>query len=201
MAFYQYKNFANFHLALQTMFVITTGEGWNYYMYDAWTWGPYCTPGWNCGSILSPIYFVAFVMIVQFIMINLFALVVIDQFEMYYMSEDNPIEKFKKTFEVFIVQWMQMTMKYRGIKMREKQLFDFFRKLKPPLGLPEEATDNTIKKIVLKMGIRSDGGFIYFNEMLYRCMRRQFGNFKLGKRLQIAELLCQFKVYLLTLKA
>jgi hypothetical protein len=67
---------------------------------------------------------------------------------------------------------MSMTMKYRGIKMREKQLFDFFRKLKVPLGLPEETTDNTVKKIVLKMGIRSDGGYIYFNEMLYRCMRR-----------------------------
>jgi hypothetical protein len=78
MAFYQYKNFSNFHLAFQTMFVITTGESWNYYMYDSWTWGPYCTPGWNCGSILSPIYFVVFVMIVQFVMINLFALVVID---------------------------------------------------------------------------------------------------------------------------
>jgi hypothetical protein len=84
---------------------------------------------------------------------------------------------------------MSMTMKYRGIKMREKQLFDFFRKLKLPLGLPEETTDNTVKKIVLKMGIRSDGGYIYFNEMLYRCMRRMFGNFRLSKRLQIAELI------------
>jgi len=192
MAFYSYKNFSNFHLAFQTMFIITTGEGWNYYMYDSWTWGVYCKPGWNCGSILSPIYFVAFVMIVQFIMINLFALVVIDQFEMYYMSEDNPIEKFKRTYDIFLLQWMQMTMKYRGVKMREKQLFDFFRKLKPPLGLPDEDTDshrNTIKRIVLKMGIRSDGGYIYYNEMLYRCMRRQFGNFRLGKKLQIAELL------------
>ena len=94
-----------------------------------------------------------------------------------------------------------MTMKYRGIKMREKQLFDFFRKLKLPLGLPEETTDNTVKKIVLKMGIRSDGGYIYFNEMLYRCMRRQFGNFRLSKKLQIAELITQYKLYSLTLRA
>jgi len=171
------------------MFVITTGESWNYYMYDSWTWGVYCKEGVNCGSILAPVYFVSFVMIIQFVMINLFALVVIDQFEMYYMADDNPIEKFSRTYEVFVSHWMQMTMKYRGIKMREKQLFDFFRKLKLPLGLPEETTDNTIKKVVLKMGIRSDGGYIYFNEMLYRCMRRQFGNFKLGKRLQIAELI------------
>jgi hypothetical protein len=92
-------------------------------------------------------------------------------------------------------------MKYRGLKMREKQLFDFFRKLKPPIGLPEETTDNQIKKIMLKMGIRSDGGYVYFNELLYRCMRRQYGNFKLGKKLQIKELITQFTLYGLTLKA
>ncbi len=51
------------------------------------------------------------------------------------------------------------------------------------------------------MGIRSDGGYIYFNEMLYRCMRRQFGNFRLSKKLQIAELITQYKVYSLTLRA
>ena len=41
-----------------------------------------------------------------------------------------------------------------------------------PLGLPEDITDEEAKKIVLKMGIRCDDGYIYFNELLYRCMRR-----------------------------
>jgi len=30
------------------------------------------------------------------------------------------------------------------------------------------------------MGIKSDSGFIYFNELLYRCMRRKYGNFKVN---------------------
>jgi len=56
-----------------------------------------------------------------------------------------------------------------------------------------------LKKSVLKMGIRSEEGWIYFNELLYRCMRRVHGNFKLSKKLQIVELLTQFKIFGLTL--
>lgn len=81
-----------------------------------------------------------------------------------------------------------MSLKYKCVKMREKQLFDFFRKLPTPIGLPQEMTDNDIRKVMLKMGIRSDNGYVYFNEFLYRCMRRQYGNFKLGRKLQIREL-------------
>lgn len=51
------------------------------------------------------------------------------------------------------------------------------------------------------MGIRSEGGWIYFNELLYRCFRREFGNFKLGKKMQIVELKTQFKLFVLTMKA
>jgi len=88
-----------------------------------------------------------------------------------------------------------MSLKYKCVKMREKQLFDFFRKLPTPIGLPQEMTDNDIRKVMLKMGIRSDNGYVYFNELLYRCMRRQYGNFKLGRKLQIRELTTQYMIY------
>lgn len=51
------------------------------------------------------------------------------------------------------------------------------------------------------MGIRSNNGYVYFNELLYRCMRRQYGNFKLGRKLQIRELTTQYAVYCQTCKA
>jgi len=51
------------------------------------------------------------------------------------------------------------------------------------------------------MGIRSEEGWIYFNELLYRCMRRVHGNFKLNKKMQIIELKTQFKIFGLTLQA
>lgn len=46
------------------MFVVSTGESWNYFMYDSWTWGPYCKDGYNCGSVFAPLYWIAFVTVV-----------------------------------------------------------------------------------------------------------------------------------------
>lgn len=48
-------------------------------------------------------------MIVQNVMLNLFILVIIGQFEKYYMAEDNPITKFKKNLDVFMVTWVDFT--------------------------------------------------------------------------------------------
>ena len=105
-------------------------------------------------------------------MLNLFALVVIEQFELYYMSDDSPISKFKKNSEVFQKTWLMSTMKNRGVKIREKFLNDFFKLLPPPIGFPEGTSETQIRKIMLRMGIRSDNGYVYYNELLYRCMRR-----------------------------
>lgn len=77
---------------------------------------------------------------------------------------------------------------------------DFFKALPMPFGLPPETTDDQMKKIMLKMGIRSDDGYIYFNELLYRCMRRMYGSFKLNRKMQIIELKTQYKIYNITLQ-
>ena len=60
-------------------------------------------------------------------------------------------------------------------------------------------SDSSIKKILLKMGIKSEGGNIYFNELLYRLMRESYyGNVKLNTRMTILELKTQFKLYHIT---
>lgn len=100
------------------------------------------------------------------------------------MSEDNPIQKFKRNLDIFLGVWIDFTSKrYKCVKIREKQLGDFFRKLPPPIGMPENTSEAELKKTMLKMGIRCDDGYVYFNELLYRCMRRQYGNFRLNKRM------------------
>ena len=121
---------------------------------------------------------------------------------MYYISADNPILKYSKNKDAFLKTWVDFTAtKSRCVKLREKRLNDFFRKLPLPVGLPPETTEDQMKKIMLKMGIKCDDGYIYFNELLYRCMRRLYGNFSLNRRMQIEELKTQFKIYQLKLKA
>jgi hypothetical protein len=48
-------------------------------------------------------------MISTFIMLNLFILVIIQQFELYYLQEDNVLEKFKENLELFKKTWTKFT--------------------------------------------------------------------------------------------
>lgn len=48
------------------------------------------------------------------------------------------------------------------------------------------------------MAINADVGYIYFNELLYRCMRKKYGNMKINKRMQVFELRTQFQIFLMT---
>lgn len=169
----EYKNFNNFGQSFLLLFAISTGEDWNKLMYDCVDTPPECIPGQTCGSSLAPAYYIVFVMIVSNVMLNLFILVIIQQFELYYVSTDNPIQKFKINSEIFMKVWIEFTAKrYKCVKIREKQLNNFFKKLPPPIGLTDDTSDAELKKAMLKMGIRCDDGYIYFNELLYRCMRR-----------------------------
>ena len=51
------------------------------------------------------------------------------------------------------------------------------------------------------MAIKADNGYIFFNEMLYRCMRRKYGNMKINKKMQIFELRTQYQIYIITKNA
>ena len=189
----QYKNFINFHSGFITIFVISTGESWPLAMYDVGRQEPNCGPN-TCGSRFAVLYFMMFVMVVQKIMLNLFILVIIQQFEQYYVSEDNPIQKFKNNLVLFEKTWIEFTKKHEHIRIKERDLNTFFRKLPPPIGLPEETEENELKRQLLKMGIRSEDGFIYFNELLYRCMRRVYGHFKLNRQMSVFEIGTQFRL-------
>jgi hypothetical protein len=55
------------------------------------------------------------------------------------MAVDNPIVKFKKSLTAFMVIWVEFTAtKQRCIKLREKKLISFFKRLPAPIGLPAD---------------------------------------------------------------
>jgi len=117
----EYRNFTNFHQSFLTLFVIATGENWNMLMYDCVDTLPMCEPGKTCGISYAPFFFIIFVLFVQNVMLNLFILVIIDQFDTYYVSDDNPIKKFSRNLDIFMKTWILFTVqKYRCIKLREK---------------------------------------------------------------------------------
>lgn len=155
---------------------------------------------------MAPLFYILFILIITHVMLNLFILVIIQQFEMFYVNDDNPIKVFSEHFAEFHKVWIAETIRFQCKKIKEKQLVEFFKKLPAPLGMynpggSDQQSEDEMKKQILKMGIRGDDGWIYFNELLYRCLRRIYGNFKLNQRMQIKELKTQFVLFQLTMKA
>ena len=199
-------NFREFDKALLLLFQISTGENWPYILVDcSRTKADGCVEGETCGmSPYSYFYFDAMVLVCSYVMLNLFILFIIQQFEKYYMPKESMITRFKQDLTAFHEVWQRFTQaKYKCVKIKETRLTKFFRELgekEPSLGFHSDAYDDaTMKKSLLKMGIRSDHGFVYFNELLYRCMRRKYSQMKISRQMQIFELKTQFHIYKLTL--
>ena len=114
----EWKNFTNFHQAFSLLFSISTGEDWNRIMYDTMDVPPNCIPGKTCGSSIAPVFFLSFIMIVSNIMLNLFILVIIQQFTKYYLEKDNPLERFEIDFGDFNKAWETFTERYRSTKIK-----------------------------------------------------------------------------------
>jgi len=106
-----YKNFKDFYSSFVLLFALSTGEDWNKVMFDcSRTKEDGCVEGINCGKkAFSIIFFMSLVLICSYVMLNLFILVIIQQFEKYYLPEENMLAKFKDDSVSFMKIWRQMT--------------------------------------------------------------------------------------------
>ena len=89
-------------MALEMVIKSSTGEDWNYTMYDTMrTSADNCIPGETCGFTYSPAFFFPYIFISTFIMIELFVMVIIQQFNTYYLNEDNVMKTFNDDLITF----------------------------------------------------------------------------------------------------
>lgn len=78
------NNFQDFHHAFLLLFRSSTGENWFLVMFDTMADGN----GYYC------VFWIIFILIQQYIMLNLFVLIVLDQYEINYFNTDNPLNRF-----------------------------------------------------------------------------------------------------------
>jgi len=153
------KNFGTFVDAFLFLFALSTGEDWNKVMFDCSRLsvadgGDGCIEGSTCGTPWSVLYFIMMILICTHVMLNLFILVIIQQFEKYYLPQDNMIALFKIDQARFMQVWKEFTQdRYQCLKIKENQLTKFFRKLgeqgekEQSLGFSEEYyEDGELKK-------------------------------------------------------
>lgn len=186
-----YMNFKNLGLAMVTLFRCSTGEDWQSIMDDL------TKDKNNKYAIWAPVFMVTYIVFIKYVMLNLFILVLIEQFS---SSQEhfhyNPVEEFEINLEFFRKHWAKFTKKYNGVKMHYKDLMSFFIKLGPQLGgfkkLKSEFDKNDAAQKVFKMGLEQDEeNAVYFNDVLYSCFKRVFGTdlFKKGTEGSKAALL------------
>ena len=106
----QFKNFRRFGDGFLLLFAVSTGEAWNEIMYDVYLAPPECIPGVDCGTPFAPVYFIMFIMLVTNIMLNLFILVIIENFERFYLKKDGPLKHFTKFVEIFQEEWKEFAL-------------------------------------------------------------------------------------------
>ncbi|KAL4431572.1 hypothetical protein ABPG74_017277 [Tetrahymena malaccensis] len=117
-------NFSNFHRAIILLVRMSTGEDWYLVMYDTF----------NSKGVIGLIFFVSFYTVQSYILMNLFVLIIMNEFEENYINPDNPLSNFNEQEEQFKKRWVQMTQKDSGIKIHEKYLTEFYFELPAPLG-------------------------------------------------------------------
>jgi hypothetical protein len=175
-------------MALLLVIRISTGEDWNYVMQDTMrTPEDGCIPNETCGISYAPIFFIPLMMLCTFIMLNLFILVIIQQFEMYYLDEDNVITKFKDDLTRFKSTWTHFTKDHNCLKIKDTRLVAFMGQMEPPLGMRGDNLSNIIKSVIQMELISDNEGFVYFNELLYRVMRRVYGDDRVLNKIQVEQ--------------
>ncbi|EGR30825.1 hypothetical protein IMG5_122970 [Ichthyophthirius multifiliis] len=174
-----YNNFFNFVNALITLFRCSTGENWYIFMFDCGK-TTNCIQGIDCGTRFSTIYYVTFILMCTFIMLNLFILIIIQYFEDYYMKDGNPLQAFNEKVEIFRATWSKYTAFSYGEKIESVNLVNFLHELEEPLGYnrPDKTiSKKMIAKDVMQWNLTDDGsGNIYFNDVLFACMRKAYGS-------------------------
>ena len=89
-----YTNFKNFANSLLILFRVSTGEDWNNIMYDC-LHQENCREGTNCVNKFTPAFYIVFILVATYVMLNLFILVICQQFDTYYLPKDNIFARFK----------------------------------------------------------------------------------------------------------
>ena len=89
---------------------MSTGEDWYKIMFDTTREkDDQCSDATNsCGNKLNVLFFVIFTIIVQYVMLNLFILVIMQSFEENYINQNNPIQAFSETAEKFKEKWIDL---------------------------------------------------------------------------------------------
>uniref|UniRef100_A0A8C7VV77 Voltage-dependent N-type calcium channel subunit alpha n=1 Tax=Oncorhynchus mykiss TaxID=8022 RepID=A0A8C7VV77_ONCMY len=168
-----HNNFQTFFQALMLLFRWSaTGEAWHEIMLSCLSNRP-CdklsgSGGKECGSDFAYFYFVSFIFLCSFLMLNLFVAVIMDNFE--YLTRDASILG-PHHLDEFIRVWAEYDPAACG-RMTYLDMYEMLRHMSPPLGLGKKCPPRIAYKRLVKMNMPiADDNTVHFTSTLMALIR------------------------------
>ncbi|XP_066509267.1 voltage-dependent P/Q-type calcium channel subunit alpha-1A-like isoform X14 [Hoplias malabaricus] len=168
----EHNNFRTFIMALMLLFRSATGEAWHEIML-ACLGGKKCDPASGnenkeCGSNVAYAYFVSFIFLCSFLMLNLFVAVIMDNFE--YLTRDSSILG-PHHLDEYVRIWAEYDPAACG-RIHYKDMYSLLRVIDPPLGLGKKCPHRVACKRLLRMDLPvADDNTVHFNSTLMALIR------------------------------
>ncbi|KAF6733911.1 Voltage-dependent N-type calcium channel subunit alpha-1B [Oryzias melastigma] len=167
-----HNNFRTFLQALMLLFRSATGEAWHEIMLSCLSQRA-CderagTTVKECGSDFAYFYFVSFIFLCSFLMLNLFVAVIMDNFE--YLTRDSSILG-PHHLDEFIRVWAEYDPAACG-RISYKDMYNLLRVISPPLGLGKNCPNRVAYKRLVKMNMPiADDNTVHFTSTLMALIR------------------------------
>ncbi|GAA6226504.1 voltage-dependent N-type calcium channel subunit alpha-1B isoform X2 [Lates japonicus] len=188
-----HNNFRTFLQALMLLFRSATGEAWHEIMLSCLSHRD-CdersgSRGKECGSDFAYFYFVSFIFLCSFLMLNLFVAVIMDNFE--YLTRDSSILG-PHHLDEFIRVWAEYDPAACG-RISYKDMYNLLRVISPPLGLGKNCPNRVAYKRLVKMNMPiADDNTVHFTSTLMALIRTaleiKLASGMVAQRLSDAEL-------------
>ncbi|XP_072489312.1 voltage-dependent N-type calcium channel subunit alpha-1B isoform X1 [Notamacropus eugenii] len=168
----RHNNFQTFLQALMLLFRSATGEAWHEIMLSCLSNRP-CDPETRlkdeCGSDFAYFYFVSFIFLCSFLMLNLFVAVIMDNFE--YLTRDSSILG-PHHLDEFIRVWAEYDPAACG-RISYSDMFEMLKHMSPPLGLGKKCPARVAYKRLVRMNmpISNEDMTVHFTSTLMALIR------------------------------
>uniref|UniRef100_A0A669CK16 Voltage-dependent P/Q-type calcium channel subunit alpha-1A n=1 Tax=Oreochromis niloticus TaxID=8128 RepID=A0A669CK16_ORENI len=122
----------------------------------------------ECGSTFAYTYFVSFIFLCSFLMLNLFVAVIMDNFE--YLTRDSSILG-PHHLDEYVRIWAEYDPAACG-RIHYKDMYSLLRVISPPLGLGKKCPHRVACKRLLRMDLPvADDNTVHFNSTLMALIR------------------------------
>uniref|UniRef100_A0A8W8KU20 Voltage-dependent calcium channel type A subunit alpha-1 n=1 Tax=Magallana gigas TaxID=29159 RepID=A0A8W8KU20_MAGGI len=178
----RHNNFRNFLYALMLLFRCATGENWQAIMIACLS-GQTCDPESNleppktCGSsAIAYVYFVSFMFLSSFLMLNLFVAVIMDNFD--YLTRDSSILG-PHHLDEFVREWAEIDPGATG-RIHYQDMYEMLKNIEPPVGFGKKCPIKFAyrKLIRMNMPVASDNT-VHFTTTLFALIRESL-SIKMG---------------------